>query len=164
MLSLSLVLQVSLFPRKLFQLTEWPRYIPAWVTNGFHSEADRKLITGQLLQGVWFEKVHDTIKNSVENTIHRLHLTSKKDIGNIEKVYNIVHLERHEGDTTSVHFWVEELKQKGDRSPALFLKPQHEIHQNSISTSKNMILFSYCTPHYRQKCCTLYWSTKNCGP
>ena len=40
-------------------------------------EADRKLIACQLIQGVWFENILDSIRNSVGTKFHRLHLITK---------------------------------------------------------------------------------------
>ena len=87
-------------------------------------ESDRKLIASKLLQGVSFEHILDTIRDSVQSKFNRLHLTTKKDIHNIQKAYNIKSVERHKDDATSVHAWVEEMEQKGEGNPVLLYKPQ----------------------------------------
>lgn len=92
------------------------------------STADRLLIAGQLAQGVKFEHILDKIRDSVNTTrVERIHLTTRKDILNIERAFGIRGIQRHKDDATSLSIWVEEMKSKGQDNPVLRYKPQGKV-------------------------------------
>ena len=47
----------------------------------------RLTIAGKLIQGVTFECILDDIRNNMDSSVDRIHLTSRKDKGNIERAY-----------------------------------------------------------------------------
>ena len=87
------------------------------------SEADRLSIAGQLSQGVTFERISDNVRDNVGSKFERIHLTTRKDISNIERSYGLRGIERHKDDATSVSVWVQEMN-KGADKPFLLYKPQ----------------------------------------
>ena len=87
------------------------------------SEADRLSIAGQLSQGVTFERILDNIRDNVGSKFERIHLTTRKDISNIERSYGLRGIERHKDDATSVSVWVQEMNKRADK-PVLLYKPQ----------------------------------------
>ena len=87
------------------------------------SETDRLTIAGQLAQGITFERILDNIRDNVGSKFERIHLTTRKDISNIERSYGLRGIERHKDDATSVTLWVEEMKKRADE-PVLLYKAQ----------------------------------------
>ena len=88
------------------------------------SEEDRLKVAGKLAQGVAFDKILDDIRSSVSDTFKRIHLIQRKDINNIERALKLEGGQRHHDDATSVAAWVEEMREKGEDSVALYYKPQ----------------------------------------
>ena len=66
------------------------------------SADDRLRIAGQLAQGVKFDHILDTIRNSISDKLERIHLTTRKELANIEKAFGIGGIQRHSDDATSV--------------------------------------------------------------
>ena len=87
-------------------------------------EAERLRIAGQLSQGVTFERVLDDIRDSVHNKFTRIHITTRKDISNIERAFGLRRVEKHPSDSMSVGAWIEEFRSKGEYNPVLLYKPQ----------------------------------------
>lgn len=87
------------------------------------SETDCLTIAGQLAQGITFERILDHIRDNVGSKFERIHLTTRKDISNIERSYGSRGIERHKDDATSVSLWVEEMKKRADE-PVLLYKAQ----------------------------------------
>ena len=52
-------------------------------------ENDRLAIAGKRLQGIPFERILDDIRSSMDTSIQRIHLTTRKDIANIQQAYGI---------------------------------------------------------------------------
>ena len=103
-----------------------------WPTHYGHSmllghlrltENDRLSISGKLLQGVTFERILDDIRSSTNNTIQRIHLTTRKDIVNIQQIYGLREANYHKDDATSVMAWVDSMK-RNSPSPVLLHKKQ----------------------------------------
>ena len=46
-------------------------------------QKDRVAISGKLFQGVTFKHILDDIRNTMDTSINRIHLTTRKDIDNI---------------------------------------------------------------------------------
>ena len=73
----------------------WPVTIRDWessarfATQQMQSEKDRLTIAGKLIQGVTFERILDDIRNNMDSSLERIHLTSRKDIANIERAYGL---------------------------------------------------------------------------
>ena len=87
-------------------------------------EAERLRIAGQLSQGVAFERVLDDIRDSVQSKFTRIHLTTRKDVLNIERAFGLRRVERHSNDSVSVGAWIEEFRSRGEDNPVLLYKPQ----------------------------------------
>ena len=87
-------------------------------------EVARQKISGQLAQGVTFERILDDIRDNVGSRFNRIHLFTRKDIANIEKAYGLKGVEKHPIDAVSVGAWIEELKTKGEDNPVLLVKSQ----------------------------------------
>ena len=76
------------------------------------------------MQGVTIDKILDDIRDNVfETGLQWEHLTSKQDIINIKRQYNIEGIQRHQNDQTSVTSWVEEMESM-EFNPVLAFKPQ----------------------------------------
>jgi hypothetical protein len=84
------------------------------------SKTDRMQIAGQLAHGVKSDFILNNIRDGLQDTISRVHLTTRKDITNIQTAYGLNAIEKHRND---VHLWVEELKRE-DFNPVLLYKPQ----------------------------------------
>ena len=76
------------------------------------------------MQGVTIDKILDDIRDNVfETGLQREHLTSKQDIINIKRQYNMEGIQRHQNDQTSVTAWVEEMESM-EFNPVLAFMPQ----------------------------------------
>lgn len=80
-------------------------------------------LAGQLAQGVNFDRILDDIRDNIQDQFCRMHLTTRKDLLNIERTYGLKGIERHRDDALSVKAWVEELKED-DNNPVLLYKSQ----------------------------------------
>ena len=88
----------------------------------------REQVAAQLAQGVTFQRVLDNIRDGVtSNKINRAHLTTRKDIANIERAFGLQGNVKHKDDATSVAAWVMEMADRGDCNPVLLYKPQGKI-------------------------------------
>ena len=87
------------------------------------TESDRLAIAGKCLQGIPFERTLDDIRNSMDSSIQRIHLTTRKDIANIERAYGLQEAYYHKDDVTSIMAWVEDMK-KNSPNPVLLHKQQ----------------------------------------
>ena len=94
------------------------------------SDSNRKAIAGQLDQGVSFEHIIDSIRNSVGSKFQRIHLVTRKDLKNIKNAFGIQSVQRHRDDATSIQVWVQEMQQSTKHNPVLLYKAQCEIPQN----------------------------------
>jgi hypothetical protein len=84
----------------------------------------RLSIAAKLTQGVTFEKILDDIRDSVgAKGLQREHLTSRQDMRNIMRQYNIEGIEKHPNDHTSVSAWVHEM-QSMEFDPVIVFKQQ----------------------------------------
>ena len=63
---------------------------------------DRYHIAANLSQGVTFERILDDIRESIGESVGRVHLTTRKDIQNIERAFGLRQSKRHQDDATSV--------------------------------------------------------------
>ena len=88
--------------------------------------SEREAIAGKLFQGVPSQHILDTIRSEVGSKFDRIHLTTRKDITNIERSFGLHGNKRHDDDATSVMLWVEEMRKTGTKSPVLVYKRQGE--------------------------------------
>ena len=101
-------------------------------------------IATKLLHGVTFERILDDIRDSVDSTIQRVHLTTRKDIENIERAYGLKEAQRHKDDATSVMSWVLEMKQNCPN-------PVRNL-QKAVLVLTSMTLCLFYKHHYKQMC------------
>ena len=59
------------------------------------------VIAGKLAQGVGVQHILDEIRNSVEDSLERIHLITRKDIANIEKSYGFQGNKKHDDGATN---------------------------------------------------------------
>ena len=88
-------------------------------------ESERLAIARQLAQGVNIQHILDNIRDNLGTQFHRIHLLTRKDIYNIEKIYGLKVAQRHKDDATSVKLWVEEMR-SSDGNPVILYKHQGE--------------------------------------
>ena len=84
---------------------------------------DRFHIASKLSQGVTFERILDDIRESIGDNVKRIHLTTRKDIQNIERSFGLREAKKHQDDATSVSLWVQEMS-KSKVNPVLLYKTQ----------------------------------------
>ena len=112
-------------------------------------EEDRYLIAAKIAQGVAFERILDDIRESIGENVNRLHLTTRKDIHNIERSFGLRRAERHKNDATSVDVWVQDMV-KCDTNPVLLYKPQdQDTTQDCPSLGRNDFILVLQTPLQR---------------
>ena len=78
--------------------------LSVWVTQDNHNN-----IAAKLLQGVTFDRILDDIREGIGGTIRRIHLTTRKDIQNIERACGLRVAKKHNDDATSVSLWVQQM-------------------------------------------------------
>ena len=78
------------------------------------------------MHGVTFERILDDIRSNVDTSIRRIHLTTRKDITNIQQAYGLCDFQHHTDDATSVMLWVEATR-KHIPSPVLLYKQQGKV-------------------------------------
>ena len=88
----------------------------------------RSQIAGMLATGIPFDDVLDKIQLSGDNSmVSRLHLTSKQDLKNIVRDFNLSSsVTRCQNDADSVAAWIEQNKLDGERSIVRYVKFQGE--------------------------------------
>ena len=80
------------------------------------------------------ERILDDIHDNVGKKFNRVHLVTRKDIANIERMYGI---KRHPVDSISVSTLVEEMKSRGEDNPILLYKQQGSPQPDSCEYLKN---------------------------
>ena len=84
----------------------------------------RLSIAAKLTQGITIDKILDSIRDTVgDNGLQRQHLSSRQDLRNIMRQYNIEGIEKHPNDPTSVAAWVHEM-QSMQFDPVIAFKQQ----------------------------------------
>ena len=71
-------------------------------------EIVRVSVAFQLNQGVSLQNILDNVRDNVRRRVHLLN--SRKDIVNTEKSYHINSISCHKDDASSVHCWVNEMR------------------------------------------------------
>ena len=83
----------------------------------------RQKLATDLLKGVSFDSILDSIRDNVGSYLDRSHLVTKKDLYNIENSFGLRKTEKHKEDAMSVHLWVQECIME-QHNPILLYKPQ----------------------------------------
>ncbi|KAH1028457.1 hypothetical protein HUJ05_001811 [Dendroctonus ponderosae] len=95
---------------------------------------ERQTLAVQIASKVPFEKILDDVRESINGTLERCHLLTKKYLHNIERSLNLnSDARRHSNDSISVEAWVKEMENTGI---VLFYKPQAECC-NEYTSLKN---------------------------
>lgn len=103
------------------------------------------MISGKLKEGVSFDRVLDSIRDSEVNSdiTPRVLLLDRKDMHNIIRDFNIKYAtKRHQNDAISVKLWVEEMTKLGQDSPVLLYKGQNESGHNLDKEDFALILMT----------------------
>ena len=105
------------------------------------TEKERLVIAGKLLKGITFERILDDIRNSLDTSVERIHLATRKDISNIQQAYGIQVEQYHNDDSISVLTWINEMKQNTP-NPVLLYKQQGNATTSQCPnlTEKDFIL------------------------
>jgi len=107
---------------------------------------DRQTIAAKLHQGVTFGRILDDIRENSGHSLNRLHLTTRKDIANIERAFGLRRAERHKDDATSVAVWVQDMM-NSDSNPVLLYKPQgSQPSQETPSLEQSDFILALQTP------------------
>ena len=92
-------------------------------------QSTRVEIASKLSQGISVGRILQDIRDSVTTSFTRTHLTTKKDISNIERAFGLRTVERHPDDATSTALWVQEMESRGESSVVLFFKQQGKEYE-----------------------------------
>ena len=107
------------------------------------SEKERVTIAGNFLQGVTFERILDDIRCNVDTSLRRIHLTTRKDITNIQQAYGLRDFQHHADDAT-IHV---------STFPVLcyYTNNKESCLGSNVNICWKMISCLYCRHHYKQK-------------
>ncbi len=75
--------------------------LPAIQRTAIAGKLAQGVIAGKLAQGVGVQHILDEIRNSVEDSLERIHLITRKDIANIEKSYGFQGNKKHDDGATN---------------------------------------------------------------
>ncbi|XP_049276153.1 uncharacterized protein LOC119406737 [Rhipicephalus sanguineus] len=96
------------------------------------SNTEKAAIAAKLREGVTVDAVLDGIRDNMDGTRKRIHLTTKQDLYNILRDYKIKNSERlHMDDHASVLLWVKHMENELD-NPVLFFKHQGWLDKPDI--------------------------------
>ena len=102
---------------------------------------DKFHIASKLSQGVTFERVLDDIRESIGDHVKRIHLTTRKDLQNIERSFGLREAKKHQDDATIVLLWVQEMA-RSKVNPVLLFKTQGQ-NQYYVPIVKCAYVFMY---------------------
>ena len=102
-------------------------------------EQVRLNIAAKLHQGVVIEKIMDDIRDNAIGESSREHIISRQDIRNVLREFNILGIEKHTNDHSSVHAWVTEMRSQ-EYNPVLFFKHQGTEDQENILQKDDFLL------------------------
>ena len=98
----------------------------------------RQQIAVDLVQGISFDKILDSIRDNIGSSIDRSHLVTRKDLYNIEKCFGLRKIERHKEDAMSVYLWVHECVSNEKHCLILLYKPQGQVLAE-IGTNQGLV-------------------------
>ncbi|XP_050314956.1 uncharacterized protein LOC126749312 isoform X2 [Anthonomus grandis grandis] len=105
---------------------------------------DKNKIAQQLIQGIPYTQILNNIRESVDETFERIHLTTKNDIHNIAQAYNLHDTSiKDPNDAISIAMWVDEM-QKSEKNPVILYKKQGEL-DSGLSLKKEDFLLGIMT-------------------
>lgn len=111
-------------------------------------------------EGVSIERILDDLQESLleDPTLKRIHLTTKQDLRNLQKQFNLSFTERRcESDIDSVDAIIKEYKEKfGEKTPFKYYKPQGS--EGPTGTKKEDIILVIMTPTQTEVSYTLFFS------
>ncbi|XP_055935218.1 uncharacterized protein LOC129965398 [Argiope bruennichi] len=108
-------------------------------------EVEKELIAGKLLQGVAEKNILQDIRQSLDTSFGRKHLTSRKDLLNIKRDFGIMLPSRGsiiQDDEMSVCAWVDKMKIEKD-NPVLFYKRQDDAHPTIQNKDFMLVLMTH---------------------
>jgi len=128
-----------------FQVSYFPQHYGHEKTLGHRtlSLSDRQQSAGKLTQGDPPRRILDDIRTSVTDKVERVHLTTLKDIRNIQQGHGIVTssagVHSYAEDHLSECAWVQEMQAKGTDNPVLLFKQQSDV-LNDLSVDDFIII------------------------
>ncbi|XP_055951534.1 uncharacterized protein LOC129987599 [Argiope bruennichi] len=109
-------------------------------------EVEKELIAGKLLlQGVAEKNILQDIRQSLDTSFGRKHLTTRKDLQNIKRDFGIMLPSRGsiiQDDEMSVCAWVDKMKIEKD-NPVLFYKRQDDAHPTIQNKDFMLVLMTH---------------------
>ena len=99
----------------------------------------RSRIAGKLAQGVSMNSIMDNIRDTQFGQLTRDQLSTRVDLRNIKRQYNINCKEKDSDDASSVLYWVEEMKREA-YNPVLCFKRQEEESSDDAVEKNNFLL------------------------
>ncbi|KAJ8965735.1 hypothetical protein NQ314_003941, partial [Rhamnusium bicolor] len=92
-------------------------------------KSDRKLLASKISQKVPFDEIINTVRDNFDHSNYgRIHLLTRKDLFNIEQLYNLnKESVRHANDCISVESWVIQSREQGTYSIVKYFKRQGDL-------------------------------------
>ena len=81
----------------------------------------------------------DDIRDNAIGESSREHIISRQDIRNVLHEFNILGIEKHTNDHSSVHAWVTEMRSQ-EYNPVLFFKHQGTEDQENVLQKDDFLL------------------------
>jgi hypothetical protein len=89
---------------------------------------ERNELATKISQKIPFDDIINEIRDTVtEEKMERMHLLTRKDLFNIEKLYNLNNYVRHSSDYVSVEAWISEIQENVCDSVIRFYKGQGQL-------------------------------------
>ncbi|XP_072375185.1 uncharacterized protein [Diabrotica undecimpunctata] len=107
---------------------------------------EKEQIAKKIAQKIPFNNILDEIRDSVVNSnLKRIHLTTRKDLFNIEHAYQLAHPPTwHKNDAISIEAWVNSMKEQGEC--VLFYKPQGVFYEDYPQFKNEDFILIVMTP------------------
>ncbi|CAG9837716.1 unnamed protein product [Diabrotica balteata] len=107
---------------------------------------EKEEIAKKIAQKIPFNNILDDIRDSViDLNLKRIHLTTKKDLFNIEHSYQLAHPPTwHKNDAISIEAWVNSMKEQGEC--VLFYKPQGVYYKDYPQLKNDDFVLVIMTP------------------
>lgn len=94
------------------------------------------MISARIADGVTFEKILDDIRDNVRNIYDPIAITTKKDLFNIERDFNLIQGRLNPSDYVSVALWIEKMNElPADENPIVYFEQEDEHFTLIISTT-----------------------------
>jgi hypothetical protein len=93
------------------------------------TKLEKNKLATKISQKIPFDDIINEIRDTVtEEKMERMHLLTRKDLFNIEKLYNLNNSVRHSSDYVSVEAWISEIQENVCDSVIRFYKGQGQLN------------------------------------